>query len=48
MFDSLDNFKGWKGSDEFKELMDKTPGNLAQIGLKTEDAYNGARVFDTL
>ena len=48
VFDSLDNFKGWKDSKDYKALMDQTPSNLEKIGLKMEDAYNGARVFDEM
>ena len=45
-FDSLDNFKAWKGSAEYEALMKKTPDNLSKIGVTLEEAYNGARVID--
>ena len=48
VFDSLDSFKAWKGSEEFKGLMDKAESNFEKIGVKMADVYNGARVYDDL
>ena len=48
VFDGLDNFKAWKESDAYKSVMEKSPDNFNKLGMKIEDAYNGARVYDTI
>jgi len=48
VFDSLDNFKAHMDSDIRAKELEKFGALLQDIGVKKEDVYAGARVYDEL